>query len=113
MSICGRSSSSTEVWLHQVRHRGALRGHQRRRLQVHTDHGGAFPRPLRQYPFEYFLYDSSKLGQVRNFATSPQIQIMVVTVGAINKKDVNNLYKDSEKTGGEKPIDLIKATRPF
>ncbi|MCC6738940.1 MAG: DEAD/DEAH box helicase family protein [Planctomycetia bacterium] len=64
-------------------------------------------------PFDYFLYDSGKLGQVRNFATSPQIQIMVVTVGAINKKDVNNLYKDSEKTGGEKPIDLIKATRPI
>jgi type III restriction enzyme len=64
-------------------------------------------------PFDYFLYDSSKLGQVRNFATSPQIQIMVVTVGAINKKDVNNLYKDSEKTGGEKPIDLIKSTRPI
>jgi type III restriction enzyme len=42
-------------------------------------------------PFDYFLYDSSKLGQVRNFATSPQVQIMVVTVGAINKKDVNNL----------------------
>jgi type III restriction enzyme len=63
-------------------------------------------------PFEYFLYDSNKLGQVRNFATSPNIQIMVVTVGAINKKDVNNLYKDSEKTGGEKPIDLIRATRP-
>ncbi len=64
-------------------------------------------------PFEYFLYDSVKLGQVRNFATSPQIQIMVVTVGAINKKDVNNLYKDSEKTGGEQPIDLIRATRPI
>ena len=64
-------------------------------------------------PFEFFLYDSSKLGQVRNFATSPHIQVMVVTVGAINKKDVNNLYKDSEKTGGEKPIDLIKATRPI
>jgi type III restriction enzyme len=64
-------------------------------------------------PFDYFLYDSAKLGQVRNFATSATIQIMVVTVGAINKKDVNNLYKDSEKTGGEKPIDLIKATRPI
>jgi type III restriction enzyme len=36
-----------------------------------------------------------------------------VTVGAINKKDVNNLYKDSEKTGGEKPIDLIRATLPI
>jgi type III restriction enzyme len=64
-------------------------------------------------PFEFFLYDSGRLDQVRNFATSPHIQIMVVTVGAINKKDVNNLYKDSEKTGGEKPIDLIKATQPI
>jgi type III restriction enzyme len=64
-------------------------------------------------PFDYFLYDSSNLGQVRNFATSPQIQVMIVTVGAINKKDVNNLYKDSEKTGGERPIDLIRATRPI
>ena len=62
---------------------------------------------------DFFLYDSSKLGQVRNFATSATIQIMVVTVGAINKKEVNNLYKDSEKTGGEKPIDLIRATRPI
>ena len=38
---------------------------------------------------------------------------MIVTVGAINKKNVNNLYKDSEKTGGEKPIDLIRGTRPI
>jgi len=64
-------------------------------------------------PFDYFLYDSGKPGPVRNFATSSNIQIMVVTVGAINKKDVNNLYKETEKTGGEKPIDLIKATRPI
>ena len=64
-------------------------------------------------PVDFFLYDSGKLGEVRNFATSSTIQVMVVTVGAINKKDVNNLYKDSEKTGGEKPIDLIKATRPI
>ena len=83
-------------------------------------------------PFDYFLYDSSKLGQVRNFATSPQIQIMVMTVGAINKfgdeqqaqaeeadeaarreKSKNVMYRPSEKTGGEKPIDLIRATRPI
>jgi len=63
--------------------------------------------------YEYFLYDSGKLGQVRNFATSPNIQIMVVTVGAINKKDVNNLYKESENVGGEKPIDLVRATHPI
>ncbi|SBW14715.1 hypothetical protein BR10RB9215_C11553 [Brucella sp. 10RB9215] len=78
-------------------------------LQITEDH---FMGLYSGQPFDYFLYDSSKLGQVRNFATSPTIQIMVVTVGAINKKDVNNLYKDSEKTGGEAPIDLIRATRP-
>ena len=79
-------------------------------LQITEDH---FKGLYAGVPFDYFLYDSNKLGQVRNFATSSNIQIMVVTVGAINKKDVNNLYKDSEKTGGEKPIDLIKATRPI
>lgn len=79
-------------------------------LQVTEEHFRAL---YANTPFDFFLYDSSELGQVRNFATSPQIQIMVVTVGAINKKDVNNLYKDSEKTGGEKPIDLIKATQPI
>jgi len=83
-------------------------------------------------PFDYFVYDSAKLGQVRNFATSPQIQVMVVTAGAINKfgdeaeataeesdesrrrdKSKNVMYRASEKTGGEKPIDLIRATRPL
>jgi len=83
-------------------------------------------------PFDFFIYDSAKLGQVRNFATSPQIQIMVMTVGAINKfgdeqqaqteegdeaarreKSKNVMYRPSEKTGGEKPIDLIRATHPI
>lgn len=79
-------------------------------LQITEDH---FKGLYAGVPFDYFLYDSAKPGPVRNFATSANIQIMVVTVGAINKKDVNNLYKESEKTGGEKPIDLIKATRPI
>lgn len=83
-------------------------------------------------PFDFFIYDSAKLGQVRTFATSPQIQIMVMTVGAINKfgdekqaqteeadeaarreKSKNVMYRPNEKTGGEKPIDLIRATRPI
>lgn len=79
-------------------------------LQMTEDH---FRGLYAGVPYDYFQYDSSKMGQVRNFATSASIQIMVVTVGAINKKDVNNLYKDSEKTGGEKPIDLVRATRPI
>ncbi len=64
-------------------------------------------------PFEHFIYDSAKLGQVRNFATSPQIQIMVMTVGTINKQDINTIYQDNEKTGGEAPIELVRATNPI
>ncbi len=79
-------------------------------LQITEEH---FKSLYAGIPFDYFLYDSSKLGQVRTFATSPHIQVMVMTVGAINKKDVNNLYKGGEKTGDEKPIDLIKSTRPI
>ena len=63
--------------------------------------------------YEYFQYDSKKPGTVRNFAISSNIQVMVVTVGAINKKEVNNLYKESEQMGGEKPIDLVSATNPI
>jgi type III restriction enzyme len=82
--------------------------------------------------YEFFQYDSEKLGQVRNFATSPNIQVMVITVGAINKfgdeaaaqaeesddakrreKSKNKMYRASEKTGGERPIDLIRSTHPI
>lgn len=98
-------------------------------LQITADH---FRGLYANTPFDYFIYDSAKLGQVRNFATSPNIQVMVVTVGAINKfgdedeaaqeesdeakrreKSKNVMYRASEKTGGEKPIDLIRATRPI
>lgn len=79
-------------------------------LQITKEH---FKNLYAGVSFDYFLYDSAKPGAVRNFATSANIQIMVATVGAINKKDVNNLYKESEKMGGEKPIDLIRATRPI
>src|SRR5690606_5736948 len=60
-------------------------------LQITQEHfEGLYPKAK---GYEYFLYDSNKPGQVRNFATSSNIQIMVTTVGAINKKDINNLYK--------------------
>ena len=80
-------------------------------LQITQEHfEGLYPKAK---GYEKFLYDSSKPDQVRNFATSSNIQIMVMTVGAINKKDVNNLYKENENTGSEKPIDLVRATHPI
>ena len=92
-------------------------------LQITEDH---FKGIYAGVPVDFFLYDSSKPGPIRNFATSANIQIMVATVGAINKKEVNNLYKYSEKTDflvddaeqskdfiGGSPIHLIRAARPI
>lgn len=59
-------------------------------LQITEDH---FRTLYANTPFEFFLYDSAKLDpEVRNFATSPHIQIMVVTVG-YRYKDIDNLPK--------------------
>jgi type III restriction enzyme len=99
-------------------------------LQITREHFDALYPGAKGY--EFFQYDSAKLGDVRAFATSPNVQIMVITVGAINKfgdeekaaaeesdesrrreKSKNVMYRASEKTGGEKPIDLVRATRPF
>jgi type III restriction enzyme len=98
-------------------------------LQMTEDH---FRSLYAGTPFKFFPYDSGNLGEVRNFATSPHIQIMIVTVGAIRRfgdeseaaaeeadeqlrreKSKNVMYRPNEKTGGEKPIDLISATRPI
>jgi type III restriction enzyme len=99
-------------------------------LQITREHFEALYPGAKGY--EFFQYDSEKLGQVRNYATSPNLQIMVITVHAINKfgdeaaaaeeetdeakrreKSKNKMYRPSEKTGGERPIDLIRNTRPI
>lgn len=62
---------------------------------------------------EHFVYDSTRLELVQNFTTSQMIQIMVMTVGSINRASSNVIYSSSEKIGGERPIDLISATNPI
>jgi len=63
-------------------------------------------------PMDWFVYDSAKLGQVRDFATASTIKVMVATIGALNKLDTNVFYAPNEKTGGDAPADLVRATRP-
>lgn len=63
-------------------------------------------------PMDSFVYDSAKLGQVRDFATSSTIKVMIATIGSLNKLDTNVFYTPHERTGGERPVDLVRATRP-
>lgn len=62
-------------------------------------------------PMQYFQYDGGNPSRVRTFATSSGIEIMVVTVAAINK-DANVIHKPAEDLDDERPIDLIAATHP-
>lgn len=71
--------------------------------------------------YEYFIYDSSKLEQVRNFAVSDHIQIMVINIDAFRKSftdptkenKANIIHRANDKLNGMKPIELIAETNPF
>lgn len=63
--------------------------------------------------YDHFIYDSSKLGQVRNFAVSSKIQIMIINIDAFNKKSNNIIHLEQEKLSGNRPIDLISETNPI
>ena len=71
--------------------------------------------------YDYFVYDSQKLGQVRNFATSDYIQIMVINIDAFrksftdpNKEDkANIIHRPHDRMTGNRPIEFIQATNPI
>ncbi|MEG1738545.1 MAG: DEAD/DEAH box helicase family protein [Odoribacter sp.] len=71
--------------------------------------------------YHHFIYDSQNLGQVAEFARSNSIEIMVINIAAFNKsfeedgkggKDLV-IHRQSEKTGGRKPIELLAETNPI
>ena len=71
--------------------------------------------------YDYFVYDSKKINQVRQFAASNYIQIMVINIDAFRKtledkdeeKKSNIIHRESDKLSGRKPIEFIQATHPI
>lgn len=71
--------------------------------------------------FDHFTYDSSKLSDVRNFATSPDIQIMVINIDAFRKSfsdpekenKANIIHRPHDHMTGAKPIEFIQQTSPI
>ncbi|MGE5410467.1 MAG: DEAD/DEAH box helicase family protein [Clostridiales bacterium] len=58
-------------------------------------------------------YDGQQISRVRDFAISPYITIMVITIDSFNSIK-NNIYKATEKLPGElKPFEYIQATKPI
>lgn len=71
--------------------------------------------------YDYFIYDSSNLEQVRDFATSSDIRIMVINIDAFRKsftdpsKDTkaNIIHRQNDRLNGQKPIEFIASTNPI
>ncbi|MCB0444315.1 MAG: DEAD/DEAH box helicase family protein [Ignavibacteriae bacterium] len=70
--------------------------------------------------YNYFIYDSSKLNEVRDFSTNDGLSIMVINIDAFRKsfedptdekKTANIIHRYNDKLG-YKPLDLIKNTNP-
>jgi len=59
-----------------------------------------------------FIYDSTKLDQVKEFIEDSEIQVMIMTIGSFNKKGKNVWYQEKEELNYSKPVELVKRTRP-
>ena len=71
--------------------------------------------------YNYFIYDSGNLEQVRSFAVSNNIEIMVINIDAFRRSfsdptkesKANIIHRTNDRLNGMKPIELIQETRPF
>jgi type III restriction enzyme len=63
-------------------------------------------------PFESFVYDAKKVNRLRQFAVNNTLQILVINIDAF-RKDLNVIYKESDKLSGRQPIEFVQAARPI
>ena len=63
-------------------------------------------------PYRYYIYDSVNLSQVRQFALSDGLEIMVMTIDAFNKA-ANVIRQSTDRLMGETPLHLVQSTRPI
>jgi len=63
-------------------------------------------------PYRSYVYDSAAPAQIRQFALSDGLEIMVMTLDSFNKADKNVIHQSRDQLNGQTPIHLIQATRP-
>ncbi len=78
-------------------------------------------------PFDHFVYDSKRLGKVRQFAGSNLIQLMVINIQSFQKdvadkdlsemtddelKKLNVINRENDRMSGRRPIEFIQAASP-
>ena len=77
-------------------------------LQVTHDH---FANHYDNVPCRYFIYNSARLSDVRQFATSANIEIMIINIDAFKKAE-NIINQAQDKLNGETAMRYIRDTNP-
>jgi type III restriction enzyme len=70
---------------------------------------------------QYFVYDAKKVSRLRHFATSNNIEILIINIDAFRKNFTdseeehksNVIYKESDKLSGRQPIEFVQSTNPI
>ena len=63
-------------------------------------------------PCRYFIYNSAKLSDVRQFATSSNIEVMIINIDAFKKAE-NIINQAQDRLGGETAMGFIQNTHPI
>lgn len=78
-------------------------------LEITSEH---FQSLYDKTPVHFQIYDSKRVSNLRNFAVSNNIQILVINIDSF-AKDENVINKPNDKLTGKKPVEFIQATAPI
>ena len=78
-------------------------------LEITFDH---FQNLYSKTPVNYWVYDSKRVSNLRNFAINNNIQILVINIDSF-AKDENIINRPNDKLTGKRPVEFIQATKPI
>lgn len=87
----------------------AIREGVNKSLEITAEHFGDI---YDNVPVRHFIYNSQKLSDVRQFAASSEIEIMIINIDAFRKAE-NIINQETEKLFGETAIKYIQDTNPI
>lgn len=65
------------------------------------------------HPFDASVYSGKSAEEVQSFATSTNVQIMIMTIDSVRgNANTRIIHQHRDKLNGLRPIDYLKATRP-
>ena len=75
---------------------------------------------LRTWSSQSFVYDGKRVSRLRQFATSNNVEILIINIDAFRKnftdsedeRKSNVIYKESDKLSGRQPIEFVQADKP-